>query len=289
MIPLDASLQQSPHWEAELALEFAALDGATRLSGRRHRGPLRVQKALYPEGQAVCQALILHPPAGIAGGDHLQLSARLGAGAHAQITTPGAGKWYRSGGPEASQKLDFDLAGAAVLEWLPQETIVFDGAKAYMQTQVHLAEDSRYLGWEILCLGRRAAGELFSAGSLGLQTRIERCGRALWLERGQLSGNDALLHSPAGWAGATVCGTLLATLLPGQESADRLPPLLTACRQRQPPDLADHGVSALPGLLVARYLGHHGEAARDWFAALWQILRPALLGRTAVLPRIWAT
>jgi urease accessory protein len=289
MIPVDATLQQARHWEAELALEFAVREGVTRLTGCRHRGPLRVQKALYPEGAAVCQAILLHPPAGIAGGDHLHVSAAVATGAHAQITTPGAGKWYRSGGPDASQKLDFTVADKAVLEWLPQETIVFDGARAQMQTRVRLDAGSAYLGWEILCLGRRAAGESFAAGQIGLHTRIERCGRPLWLERGQICADDRLLHSRSGWAGATACGTLLATLSTGEAASLDVAALLAACRLIHPADGAEHGVSALPGLLVARYLGQHGEAARHWFAALWQTLRPSLLGRSAVPPRIWNT
>ena len=152
MIPLDRTLQHLPHWEAELALEFEYRDRATCLTGRRHRGPLRVQKALYPEGRAVCQAILLHPPSGIAGGDQLRITADIGQQAHAQITTPGAGKWYRSGGADASQTLGFKVAAGATLEWLPQETIVFDGASTNMQTHVELAGDSRYLGWDILCL-----------------------------------------------------------------------------------------------------------------------------------------
>jgi urease accessory protein len=289
MIPVDSTLQQALRWEAELALEFAARDGATRLTGCRHRGPLRVQRALYPEGAAVCQTILLHPPAGIAGGDHLHISAALADGAHAQLTTPGAGKWYRSGGPEASQELDFAVANKAVLEWLPQETIIFDGAKAHMATRVRLEADSAYLGWEVLCLGRRAAGESFATGQIGLHTRIERCGQPLWLERGQLRGGDAMLHSRAGWAGATACGTLLATLPPDGTAGPDVVALLAACRLIHPGDGAEHGVSALPGLLVARYLGQHGEAARHWFTALWQTLRPPLIGRTALPPRIWNT
>ena len=130
----------------------------TVLRDNRHCGPLRVQKALYPEGEGVCQAIVLHPPSGIAGGDHLLISATVGAGAHAQLTTPGAGKWYRSGGPEASQRLELTVEEGAALEWLPQETIVFDGARARMETRVRLAADSRFIGWDILCLGRAAAG-----------------------------------------------------------------------------------------------------------------------------------
>lgn len=273
-------------WHAELHLGFALQGERTVLRENRHRGPLRVQKALYPEGEAVCQAILLHPPSGIAGGDHLAIAAELGAGAQAQLTTPGAGKWYRSGGAEASQSIEFSLAEAATLEWLPQESIVFDGARARMTTRVSLAADSRYLGWEILCLGRAAAGERFENGRFDLYCRVDRAGQPIWLERGGFAGNDAMLHSPAGWAGATVCGTLLCSFpeLPQQAAA-----LLESCRAIAPSDAASHALTALPGILVARYLGDNSEAARQWFAEIWKILRPACIGRPAVLPRIWNT
>jgi len=273
------------HWEAEIALGFTRLDSGTVLSERRHRGPLRVQKALYPESRDVCQTILLHPPSGIAGGDRLHIAVNVGPQAHAQITTPGAGKWYRSGGEEAAQTLDFTVGDDAILEWLPQETIVFDGARSRMETRVQLASGSRYFGWEILCLGRSASGERFANGFIDLRTRIEHNGQPLWLERGRIEGNDPLLTSSAGWAGASIGGTLLATLPPEIEIA----PLLEACRAIAPQDDAEHAMTALPGLLVGRYLGHNSEAARNWFAALWETLRPRLLGRPALTPRIWNT
>lgn len=278
--------EQSTSWHAELHLGFALAGKRTVLRENRHRGPLRVQKALYPEGDAVCQAILLHPPSGIAGGDHLAISAGIGAGAHAQLTTPGAGKWYRSGGAEASQCITFTVGEGATLEWLPQESIVFDGARARMQTRVSLAADSCYIGWDILCLGRAAAGERFENGRFDLFFRVDRENRPIWLERGGFDGNDPMLSSPAGWAGATVCGTLLCTFpeLP-QQAAN----LLEACRKIVPVDGANHGLSALPGMVVARYLGDSSEAARLWFADLWGILRPACCGRPAVIPRIWNT
>lgn len=284
-------------WEAQLALVFERRETATRLVERRHRGPLRVQKALYPEGEKVCQAILLHPPAGIAAGDHLHIQAKVRAGAHAQLTTPGAGKWYGQGlsfvpaehrpgdaafHPKASQTLEFDIAAGGILEWLPQESIVFDGADAGMTTRVRLAADAIFIGREILCLGRAAAGERFTHGRLRLETCIERDSRPIWLERGQLSGSDPMLASPAGWAGASVCGTGLA-------AAPIAPDLLAACRSIAPADGALHGVTALPGLLVARYLGHSSEAAAQWLTRLWEMLRPALIGRPAVIPRIWNT
>ncbi|MFZ2266930.1 MAG: urease accessory protein UreD [Azonexus sp.] len=287
--------EHSPSWHAELHLGFARQGERTVLRENRHRGPLRVQKALYPEGDAVCQAILLHPPSGIAGGDHLAISAAIGTGAHVQLTTPGAGKWYRSGGTEASQRIDFTVGGGATLEWLPQETIVFDGARARMETRVALAADSRYIGWDVLCLGRAAAGERFENGRFDLFFRVERTpteaplggGNApIWLERGGFDGNDPMLSSLAGWAGATVCGTLLCSFpeLPLQATG-----LLETCRTVAPVDGAGHALTALPGMLVARYLGDSSEAARLWFAELWKILRPACCGRPAVIPRIWNT
>jgi len=273
-------------WHAELRLGFALQGERTVLRENRHVGPLRVQKALYPEGDAVCQAILLHPPSGIAGGDHLTIAAEIGTGGHAQLTTPGAGKWYRSGGAEASQEIEFSLQEGATLEWLPQESIVFDGARARMTTRVSLAADSRYIGWDILCLGRAAAGERFENGRFDLFCRVDRAGQPIWLERGGFAGNDAMLHSPAGWAGSTVCGSLLCSFpeLPQQATG-----LLETCRSIAPNDGASHALSALPGILVARYLGDSSEAARRWFAEIWKILRPACCNRPAVTPRIWNT
>ena len=276
----------SPCWRAELQLGFSRDGARTVLRDNRHSGPLRVQKALYPEGESVCQTILLHPPSGIAGGDHLVIRAELGAEAHAQLTTPGAGKWYRSAGVEAAQHIELTVGAGAKLEWLPQETILFNAAHARMETRVNLAADSRFLAWDILCLGRAAAGEHFASGRFDLLYRIERAGTPIWLERGGITGSDSMLTSPAGWDGKTVCGTLLCSFpaLPQQAAS-----LLEALRQLAPADAAPHSVSALPGVLVARYLGDSSEAARLWFIELWKILRPACCGRPALPPRIWNT
>ena len=281
-----AELPVQTGWQAALSLAFERRGGRSVLAGNTHRGPLRVQKALYPEGNGVCQAIVLHPPSGIAGGDQLHISASVAQGAHAQLTTPGAGKWYRSGGAEASQRVDLVLGEGATLEWLPQETIAFDGARARMATHVLLAADSRFIGWDILCLGRAAAGERFANGRFDLFYRVDRGSKPIWLERGGFAGNDPILASPAGWAGHTVCGTLLCTFpeLPQQAAT-----LLESLRSIAPNDGAGHAITALPDLLVARYLGDSSEAARLWFAALWAVLRPACCGRPAILPRIWNT
>jgi len=274
----------SPPWQAALAVGFARRGDASMLVRRDHSGPLRVQKALYPEGPGVCHVIVLHPPAGIAGGDRLQIGIEAGAAAQALLTTPGAGKWYRSAGPLAEQAVSIRVGAGATVEWLPQESIVFSGAAARMRTEVDLDLGARFVGVETLCFGRRASGETFQRGSLHLATDIRSEGRLLWRERGVIAGASALLGSPIGLAGFTVCSTIFAV------GAEVDAATLAACRQATSRESgARWGVSAMPQLFVGRYLGHSAEAAREWFVALWQQLRPTMIGREAALPRIWNT
>ncbi|HEY6240553.1 MAG TPA: urease accessory protein UreD [Burkholderiales bacterium] len=268
-------------WRAELELGFERRGARTVLASRRQDGPLAVQKPLYPEGDGVCHAIVLHPPGGIAGGDELEIAVHAADRAHALLTTPGAAKWYRTAGPWASQSLTIEAGDGACVEWLPQETIVFDGALAGMRTEVRLAGTARYIGWEILCLGRSGSGERFARGTCRAETTLRRDGRLLRFERGAIEGGGPLLDSPAGLAGEAVCGTLLA-------SAEGLGAILARCRELKPESGAG-AVTLLPGVLVARYLGASSEAAKRYFTQLWRLLRPAVAGIEAREPRIWST
>jgi len=259
-------------WRAQLRLQFRSDGRKTVLAERASEGPLVVQKPLYPEGEEVCHAIVVHPPGGIAGADELSLEAKIEG--HALLTTPGATKWYRSAGPWARQKLAFEVAGT--LEWLPRETIVFDGALAELESEVRLAAGACYIGWEIVCLGRTGSGERFSRGTLRIHTRVLQGEKLLWTERGEIQGGGALMRSPLGLGGKTVFGSLLAAA-PRFEAS-----LVSRCRESA-------ATTVLPGLLVARYLGDSTEEAFQQFRALWSRLRPALAGRDAVEPRIWST
>jgi urease accessory protein len=271
----------SAGWEAKLSLSYERRGLRTILEGRVHRGPLVVQKALYPEGEEVCQSIVVHPPAGIVGGDRLALDVSVGENARAQLTTPGAAKWYRSSGAPARQSLQFSVAAGAVLEWLPQETIVFDGALAELEMQIVLADDAIFLGWDIVCLGRRFAGERFATGRLAQSVAARRDGLQ-WIERTRLRGGSALLESPVGLAGQSVFGTFLAL-------APRVPAgVVAACREIGS-GTGEIAITLLPGALLARYRGESPEAARDCFTAIWACVRPATAGREAVRPRIWNT
>lgn len=264
------SLAEAGSWKAQLALRFASENGRTVLAERSQEGPLVVQKMLYPEGPGVCHAIVVHPPGGIAGGDELSLEVK--AEGHALLTTPGAAKWYRSVGSWARQKLSFEVSGT--LEWLPRETIVFDGALAALDCEVRLGNGARYIGWDVVCLGRTGSGERFESGQMKIDTRIYRDDKLLWLERGAIFGGGALLASPVGLGGRTVFGSFLATGVP----------LGLAAESRK------HSVvTQVADLLVGRYLGDSTEQAFRQFTNLWRVLRPAVAGREAVAPRIWST
>lgn len=272
-------------WEAFLKLGYVHEANRTYLANRQHRGPLVVQKPLYPEGSEVCHTIVLHPPGGIAGGDTLDIRVALDSASKVLLTTPGAGKWYRSAGSHARQHLHFTVARDAVLEWLPQETILFDGALARMQMDVELEQGGVFLGWEILCLGRAASGEKFAHGHLAQTLRISLAGKPVWQEFGRLQAGDAIMQSPAGLAGCSVTATFMMAgkAIPAE--------LLNQCRELTVDAAADEhsGITVLPDVLIARYLGHKSESAKRYFIALWKLLRPYANGRQAAVPRIWQT
>ncbi|MDB5775342.1 MAG: ureD [Herbaspirillum sp.] len=282
--------------EARLSLGFTDDGGVTRLTDRRHFGPLRVQKALYPEHPSVCHAVIIHPPGGVVGGDRLQIDADVGAGAAALLTTPGAAKWYKANGRVSSQHVHLTVGAGGAIEWLPQETIFFNHADVALHQRVDLAAGARYIGGDILCFGRTASGERFDSGRVAQHASIRLDGRLLWWEQGAIdavggSGGDSMQGALA-LGGHTVCATLLAVgTLPPAFIAGLRGVALAAAAPDIGPDgkTAQTGVSQLKSLVVARYLGHSSAAARAWMSACWRHIRPELLGREAVTPRIWHT
>lgn len=277
-------------WSARLELGFARREETTRVVHRRHAGPLRVQRMLYPEGAGCCHALILHPPGGIAGGDRLEIDVQLESGAHALLTTPGAAKWYRAGdAASARQTLTLRVADGACLEWLPQESILFDGARVVQHGDVTLAPGAAMFGWDIVQLGRLAAGEQWQQGFWQQRMRLERAGRTVWLEQAHLEATDPLRNSPLRLAGHNVFATAWACS--PRLSIERDDALAAARATAATFDLPC-GITWLAApaeLMVIRALGAHGHAVRELLEALWHTLRPWTSGLPPQRPRIWAT
>jgi urease accessory protein len=271
-------------WLASLDLEFAP-SGArspqssrTVLARRSHVGPLIVQRPFYPEGD-VCHVYLVHPPGGIVGGDRLELRALARDGSHALITTPAATKFYRSDGRVAHQVQNFSI-DAARLEWLPQETILFPDAYANIATRVRLTEASRFIGWEIVCYGRPASGLAYSGGRAHQDFELWLNDVPLVLDHLRLDGAGESMQARFGLAGHPVLGTMFA--FPADDALLELARsvvvqgVLCACTK------AD-------GVLVCRAIGPQADAVRKALASIWALIRPQVIGRAAIRPRIWAT
>lgn len=282
-------------WHASLRLRFAARAGRTAMVERRHQGPLLVQKPLYPEGD-ICHVVVLHPPAGVAGGDVLDIDIAVASGAHAVLATPGATKWYKSLGREAAQHVRIDVAEGAKLDWLPQENIVFDDARARITTDVAVAPGGSAIGWDAVVLGRQASGERWASGALQLDTRIADGDRALWIEQSHLDAASPLRTAVSGMDGLHILGTLWAvgqgaTPALAESLAERLP--YAADLRAGVTCLAARGTShgQPPGqsMLLLRVLGRQMEAVRQVMVDSWTALREPIHGVPARPLRLWST
>ncbi|MBL4866881.1 MAG: urease accessory protein UreD [Pseudomonadales bacterium] len=285
-------------------------NGRSFLKQWSHEGPLKLQRAFYPEGPTVCHLTLLHPPGGIVAGDNLSLNFQLSENAHSLITTPSAGKFYHG---DKNQRLQIQnvlatLAANAILEWLPQENIIFDGANAQLDNQFILEPDALLTGWDINCLGRPAANERFENGFFKQRLQLWRKKAAaksdkpnnnhrpssnnppnsnneaaiepLYIENSFYQGGHKHLNSKSGLQGYPVVGTFFST-----HKTEHLKQIRAAITHKT----CVSSASQLPDVLVCRYLGHSTEQAKTLFTRVWDIVRQEQLNRPACRPRIWNT
>lgn len=291
-VPNDANTinrqTDSVRWHASIHLDLARVQDKTRLIGCRHEGPLRVQKP-FVQDDGSCHIYLLHPPGGIAGGDDLTISVNAGAGTSSLLTSPSAGKFYRSNNKSQTMHVALSAEKNTHIEWLPMETIVFDGASALIDTRVQLDEGASYLGWEILCLGRRASGEQFDCGQVTQKTHIEVMGQLR--HREHLQTSSMWQSSAWGMNGASVTGTLIA-LIPDRDQTSSLA-LVDALRvlfdaPENAPNLAVTGKGCT---ILVRYLGDSAEQCRALFESARVRLHElqCFTHSSGQSPRIWKT
>jgi urease accessory protein len=168
------------------------------------RGSLRLLRPNVPAGEPAC-AVLLNTSGGIVGGDALEIEARLAPGAAAVVTSQAAEKVYRSVGALSTMDVRLALDEHAWLEWLPQETILFDGARLRRRLALDLAASASLLAADMLVFGRRARGERFEHGLLHDRWEVRIGGRLVWAA----DGPRALLAAPFGSAGAGAAATAI--------------------------------------------------------------------------------
>ncbi len=279
--------QAAAGWDSRLQLRYALRQGRTS-AWHLHEGALRVLAALYPEGEAVCHHVLVHPPAGMAGGDNLRVDLELQAGAHALLTTPGATRFYRSLGATASQRLHARVAEGARLEWLPLESLAYEDCIAENRALFELAPGAEMMAWDMLALGRPAAGDVFARGSFTQHLEIP----GVWLERGCIDGGDQVLRdAPGGLDGQAALGTLVLAAGTPLESARREALLETArALVALLPEGLRAGVTApQPEVLVLRAMAARIEPVAQLLRSAWAAWRVQAWGLPACAPRVWST
>ena len=273
-------------WHAELSLDYTVRNGKT-VARHSHSGPLRVLQSLYPEGDAVCHNVLVHPPGGLVGGDTLDVSVALHANAQALITTPGATRFYRSDGPLARQHTRITLHDEARLQWLPLETLCYDACRGENRLEATLAPGAEMLGWDITALGLPLAHLPFTQGEMLQHLEVP----GVWLERGCIRGDDTrLLDSPAGMAGPPCMG--VAFFVRGRPMDRTRRQQALACARAA---YDQHGLRASTGatsphpqVVVVRTLAPVVEPAVEVLRAVRAAWLKELWGQQPTLPRIWS-
>ncbi|GAA4334920.1 urease accessory protein UreD [Variovorax defluvii] len=273
-------------WNARLALDYR-LEGGRSVARFRHEGPLRILQSLYPEGDAVCHNVLVHPPGGLVGGDVLDIRAHAAPGSHGLITTPGASRFYRSEGELAAQHTTLQLEADARLEWLPLEAICYSGCRAGNRLTLELAEGAELIGWDVTALGLPGAGKPFEHGVL--QQHLEMPGA--WLERGRIAAADRrLLDGPLGLAGHRCLATMFFATGAPIARARREVALECARALAEAHALHDSAgaTSPHPRVVVLRVLAPLVEPAMQLLRQVWQAWRAELWRMTGQPPRIWS-
>ncbi len=274
-------------WHAHLSIDYTLESGKT-LARHQHTGPLRILQSLYPEGDAICHNVLVHPPGGLVGGDTLEIAVQARAGSHGLITTPGATRFYRSEGALALQTTHLQLDSASRLEWLPLEALCYSACQAENRLTMHVAPDAELIGWDVTALGLPHADQPFVLGQFHQHIEVP----GVWLERGTIAAEDTrLLDGPVGLAGQR-CMASLFFVAGTALSRQRRELALDSVREV----IAQHALAPTAGatcpnpqVVVVRVIAPVVEPAMDLLRALRAVWRSTLWGIAPLSPRIWST
>jgi urease accessory protein len=268
----------------EIRLALSAADGHTRLADLYQAQPLRVLFPIPARGD-IFQAAIACVSGGLVGGDRLKSTVAMGKDARALVIGQAAEKIYRSLGVDCLIENRLSVGEDAWLEFLPQETILFDAARLRRNTNVTLAPGARFMGGDIIVFGRKARGETLASGLLHDAWEIHREGKLVWKDALHLDGDlAAQLSAPAAFDGAAAYASLIYA---GADAAAHLA-AMRALAAAQSGEQLRIGATHFRDLLILRFIARDALALRKSFTQAWAALRAAAAGLPPALPRLWA-
>ena len=278
-------------WLASLFLDFekSSVNSKTILRNKSHYGPLLVQKTLYPENNDVCHAVILHPPAGIAGGDHLNIQIQQAKDTQVVITNPGATKWYKANGLTSSQSITIALEDGAYLDFLPQENIFFDDTNARTCLKMNLTNASSMIGWDISQFGRGVSGEVWKSSNYHSEIQFYLNDRLMWVEDNQITSPDFDTSSQCLLDQKRVMGVMwLSSQNANQEVLDAISVALPWTDQLRC-GATKIELSSEYGIILIRGISDEVESLKNCFIDIWLSHRFSISGIDAKELRLWKT
>ena len=253
-----------------------------RLAHLHQQPPLRILFPTPPAGD-IATGVLVTTAGGLVGGDRLDIAVEVDTDAAALTTAQAAEKVYRSTGADCVIDVRLAAAPGAWLEWLPQETILFEGARLRRHTQIDVAPGGRLLAGEIVVLGRRARGERFTVGLLRDAWTVRRAGELVWADALHLAEDiDRVVAATAGFAGAAAAATVVYVADDPEAHLDAARDLLPAG------DAVRAAAGIVNGVLVVRWLAADPLELRNAFGAFWAAFRSAVAGHPARLPVLWS-
>lgn len=274
------TIQSNKGWLSELELCFALKGKNTVLIKNRHTGPFMVQKSFYPEhDKTTPHVCLLHLPGGLVGGDQLKLLVNLESNSKALLTTPSSNKFYRTNGQYILQKQVFRVKNGAVIEWIPQSSIFFPNTKVRINTTFYLEKDTRFISFEILCFE--------NIGFLGLYNYPEEVDIFIYIcLSGSVGFRDRLIMNKhnfieklGGFRVSAVLFAIPSSLFILKQVRELIHPIK---------NIQIGGATLLDDLLVVRLLGNDSYRLEELLYDIWSTIRPVVIGKTAVKPRVWS-
>lgn len=276
-------MNPSPVADGSATLSFEAARDGTAIGELYQHDPLRLLFPRHVEGEPLTGVLVT-TSGGLVGGDRLRVRISSREGAAGRVLAQAAEKIYRSTGADSRIQIRLQAEAGSWLEWLPQETILFDESRLRRSTEVRAAPGARLLCGEMIVLGRTAMGERMRRGLLHEAWDVYRDDRLVWSDVLHLnSGLERIGDAAAGLGGARACASILYV---GDDAARHLEPARTLIDEPAEESLRA-AASCVGNVLVVRWLGSDSLRLRDAYGRFWAAFRHHLAGYPPIMPRLW--